>query len=55
MGVYESPEEILACAHHSNAAFVRRFDRIIAGLCGGAIYIHLILTVSESVRVRKLI
>ena len=43
MGLHESPEEILACPYNCNVALAGCFNRAIAGLCCGAIYLHIIL------------
>ena len=43
MGLYESPQEILACPHNCDAALAGNFDRIVAGLGCGAIYLYAVL------------
>ena len=43
MGLYESPEEILAGPYNCDAAFVGYSNRIIARLGCGAIYLYTIL------------
>ena len=43
MGVYESPEEILAGACDYNVAFVGGFNCVIAGFSSGAIYLYPVL------------
>lgn len=48
MGFYESPEEILACAHNFDTALVGWFDCFITRFFSGAIYIHTVLTDKES-------
>jgi hypothetical protein len=48
MGFYESQEEILASAHNLDTALIGWADRIITRLGSGALYIHAILTDSES-------
>ena len=46
MGLYESPEEILACAYHCNTALIGKSDRVITRFCSSDIYIYAVLMVS---------
>jgi len=43
LGFYEGSEEILACAYNYIAAVAGYFNRNVARLCSGTLYIHAVL------------